>query len=165
MIRTAPLGMLVAVLAIGGWSALPANPDACKLISVNDATAVIGPPLSMTHTESNASFSSCQYSRPGQGPSAMPNHVEIHYWVMADVPTAQAKFQKVVRPGGPTPMAGTTITAVPKLGDEADIKRTPMMELNSIEFRRGVAIVTIGVSPLVDDSLLKAAAMKAMSRL
>jgi hypothetical protein len=90
------------------------------------------------------------------------NHVEIHYWLMTDLPSAQAKFQKVVHPG---PMAGTTITAVPKLGDEAYIKRTPDLTVNSIEFRRGVAIVSIGVSPIVNDTLLKTAAVKAMSRL
>jgi hypothetical protein len=55
--------------------------------------------------------------------------------------------------------------AVPGLGDEADIKRTPSLKVNSIEFRRGAAIVTIGVSPVVSDSLLKSAAVKALGLL
>ena len=88
--------------------------------------------------------------------------MEIHYWAMSDVPTAQAKFQKVVHPG---PMAGTTVTSVSGLGDQADVKRTPSYQMNSIEFRRGVSIVSIGVNPLVSDSALIAAGKKALSRL
>ena len=92
----------------------------------------------------------------------MPPSVEIHYFLLADVPTAQAKFQKVVHPGA---MAGTTITAVPGLGDEADIKRTPSYHHNSVEFRRGTAIVTISVGVIVSDSALIAAGKTALGRL
>jgi hypothetical protein len=158
---------LVAVTAastlIGGWSR-SLDPDACALISLNDALAIIGPPLGLNHTTSTTTFSNCIYNRPNKDPLAIPESVEIHYWLLADVPTAQAKFQRVVHPTATTG-PGTTMTSVPGLGDEADIKRTPGLKLNSIEFRRGAAIVTIGVSPIVSDSLLKAAAVKALGRL
>jgi len=54
------------------------------------------------------------------------------------------------------------VSAVPHLGDEADIKRTPNLKVTSMEFRRGAAIVTIGVSPIVSDSALMAAGRKAL---
>jgi hypothetical protein len=40
-----------------------------------------------------------------------------------------------------------------------------MYETNSVEFRRGASIVTIGVNPLVSDSALMTAGKKAFSRL
>ena len=52
-----------------------------------------------------------------------------------------------------------------RLGDEADIKRTPSYKVNSIEFRRGASVVSIAVNPLVSDSALMAAGQKALSRL
>ena len=163
-IRALTLGAVTAALALlGGWSQ-SMNPDACALISLSDALAIIGPPLGLNHTSLTATFSNCLYNRPNKDPLAIPESVEIHYWLFADVPTAQAKFQRVVHPT-PTTLPGTTITAVPSLGDEADIKRTPSLKVSSIEFRRGAAIVTIGVSPVVTDSLLKAAAVKALGRL
>jgi hypothetical protein len=156
------VGAVAASCLLVGWSSRQTAPDACKLLSLSDALAVIGPPLDLKHHESNGTFSTCVYSRPNQDPLNFPEHVEVHYYLMADAAAAQAKFQRVVHPG---PMAGTTITPVQHLGDEADIKRTPNYKTNSIEFRRGVAIVTIGVGPLVSDSVLKAAAATAASHL
>lgn len=163
MIRASIVSILAIGVAMAGWSSQPATLDACKLITLNDANAVVGPPLTLVHTVTEPAFSNCLYHRPGQDVEAMATFVEVHYWVMADVPAAKAKYQSVVHP---TPMAmpGTTITTVPQLGDEADIKRTPMAKICSIELRRGTAIVTIGTST-VEDSLLKAAAKKAISRL
>lgn len=163
MIRALTLGAVIALSAmVGGWSP-PSNPDACKLAALKDAEAIIGPPLATTHTESNATFSNCLYRRPGANPMAMTNNVEVHYCLLTDAAAAQAKFQRVLHPG---PLEqGTTISAVPELGDEADIKRTASYNLSSIEFRRGAAVVTLGVSPIVSDSLLKAAAVRALSHL
>jgi hypothetical protein len=163
MALTSQMG-LVAVLAwLGLWPLRTMDPNACSLLSAQDAAAIVGPPVAMTHTESNAAFSTCLYRRPGENPITTPgHHVEIHYWVFGNASDAQAKYQKVVHPGA---MMGTTVTAVPQIGDQADIKRTPSYQLNSIEFVKGTAVVSIGVSPLVDDSLLKAAARKAITHL
>ena len=162
MTRTVRMGAFAVALVVGGSTGWRMIPDACTLLSVQEAIAIIGPPLALGHHESNATFSTCVYSRASASPGVLPNDVEIHYWAMSDVPTAQAKFQKVVHPG---PMAGTTVTSVSGLGDEADVKRTPSYQMNSIEFRRGVSIVSIGVNPLVSDSALIAAGKKALSRL
>jgi hypothetical protein len=154
------VGAVAASCLLVGWSSQPTTPDACQVLSLKDALAVIGPPLDLKPHESNAIFSTCVYSRPNQDPLAISEHVEIHYWLLADAAAAKDKYQRVVHPG---PMAGTTVTPVSNLGDEADIKRTPSSKVNSIEFRRGVAIVTIGVSPLVSDSALKVAANTAVT--
>jgi hypothetical protein len=163
MIRASTVGALAIALAMGGWSSQPATPDACKLITLNDANAVVGPPLMLAHTVTDPGFSNCVYHRPGHDLAALATFVEVHYWVMPDVPAAKTKFQSVVHPT-PQSFPGQTIAPVPGLADEADIKRTPAAKTCSIEFRRGVAIVTIGTST-VEDSLLKAAAVKAISRL
>ena len=155
-------GTITAVSLLMGWSARHADPDACKLLSVAEASALNGSSLTQSHTSSNAGFSTCVYALPNENLLNGMVDVEIHYWLLADVPSAQAKFQRVVHPG---PMTGTTVTAVPGLGDEADIKRTVSFKLNSVEFRRGTAIVTIGVSPLVSDSALLGAGKMALSRL
>jgi hypothetical protein len=162
MARLLSGGIVAVASVLVGWSALRTNPDARKLLSAQDAQTLVGPPLALTHNESNATFSTCVYSRPNQNPLAVPEHVEIHYWLLTDSAAAQARFQRIVHPG---PMAGTTVTAVSQLGDEADIKRTPNLKVNSIEFRRGAAVVTIGVNPIVSDSALKAAGRTALSRL
>jgi hypothetical protein len=153
--------VVVLVVVLTGAS-VSANPDACKLLSLSDATAIIGPPLTQKPPQSSAAFATCIYQQTGAPLGSLPPHVEIHYWVLSDVPTAQAKFQKVVHPG---PMAGTTITTVTGLGDEADVKRTVVSNVNSIEFRSGTAVVTIGVSPVVSDSALISAGRKALNRL
>lgn len=162
MARALRVGAVAGASLLVGWSALRTNPDACKLLSLEEATALVGSPVALKHTESSSSFSTCNYSAPSQNPLAISNHAEIHYWLLPDVDAAKAKFQKVVHPG---PMEGTTITPVPKLGDEGDIKRTPNLNVNSVEFRRGTAIVTIGVSPIVSDTALISAGKKALSRL
>jgi hypothetical protein len=115
LIRGLGVGTLIAGSFLGRGPRVWTDPDACKLLSVAEASALSGSTLVMTHTESNSTFSTCAYRVPSQGPLA--NHVEIHYWVLADATAAQARFQRVVHPG---PMAGTTVTAVQKLGDEAD---------------------------------------------
>jgi hypothetical protein len=166
MTRALSVGTVAVATLLAGWSTVRTNPDACKLLSAAEAAAIVGPPLAVTHNASNATFSSCVYGRPNQNPAEIlqkiPESVEIHYYQLADAAAAQTRFPRIVRPG---PMAGTTITAVPHLGDEADIKRTPTLGVNSVEFRRGAAIVTIGVSPLVSDSALIGAGRKALGRL
>jgi hypothetical protein len=160
MVRTLCVGIVAVPTLLIGRSMLRTNPDACKLLSAQEAAALIGPPLALKHTESNATFSTCAYGRSQNPPTF--DHVEVHYWLLADASAAQAKFQRVVHPG---PMEGTTITTISRFGDEADIKRTPNLKVNSIEFRRGAAIVTIGVSPIVSDSALMAAGRMALNRL
>lgn len=166
MVRALSVGFVGVASVLVGRPTLGTNPDACKLLSAQEAQLLVGPPLALSHTESNATFSTCVYGRPNQNPAEIlqkvPDHVEIHYYLLADASAAQARFQRVVHPG---PMAGTTLTAVSHLGDEADIKRTPNLNVNSVEFRRGVAVVSIGVSPLVSDSALIAAGRKALSHL
>jgi hypothetical protein len=161
MVRTLCVGMVAVPTLLIGRSTLRTNPDACKLLSAQEAAALIGPPLVVKHTESNTTFSTCAYGRSNQNPPTF-DHVEVHYYLLADASAAQAKFQRVVHPG---PMEGTTITTISQFGDEADIKRTPNLKVNSIEFRRGAAIVTIGVSPIVSDSALMAAGRTALNRL
>jgi len=162
MARALSVGTVAVASLLVGWSTQRTDPDACKLLSTKEASALIGLSLTVTHHESSATFSTCVYRQPTENPLVDPQHVEIHYYLLADAAAAQARFQRVVHPG---PMAGTTVTAVPHLGEEADIKRTPDLKVNSIEFRHGAAIVTIGVSPLVSDSALLAVGGKALSRL
>ena len=163
MIRASTLATLAIAVAICGWSSQPATRDACKLMTMSDASAVVGPPLTLEHTVTEPAFSNWVYHRPGNDLTAMATFVEVHYWVMPDVASAKTKYQQVVHPGR-MPMTGVTITTVPQLADEADIKASPMAKVTGIEFRRGTAVVTI-TSSTVPDSVLKAAAVRAISRL
>jgi hypothetical protein len=162
MVRALSVGTVIVGVFLVGWSRPWTQTDACTLLTPVEASALQGSALVLNHTESNSAFSTCIYAPSKDPGSPWAKHVEIHYWVFADVTAAQAKFQRVVHPG---PMAGTTVTAVQQLGDEGDIKRTPSYTTNSVEFRRGTSIVTIGVNPIVSDSALLTAARKALSRL
>jgi len=150
VVRTLCVSIVAVPSLLIGRSTPWTNPDACKLLSAQEAAALIGPPLVLNHTESNTTFSTCAYHRPNQNPPTF-DHVEVHYYLLADASAAQAKFQRVVHPG---PMEGTTITTIPHFGDEADIKRTPNLKVNSIEFQNSAQ------PPLIERALSQRATIR-----
>lgn len=166
MMQSVAVGALVAVALVGSWTRTEAQTlDACKLMSPAEASQLAGRPLTFKRKEANATFATCVYEGAMQNPMDIPPiHVEITYGSWPDAGTAHTRFQARVQPGG-RPMQNSTVTPVAHLGDEAAIKRTPDLQINSIDVRKGTAVVSFGVKPLVSDSALTAAARTALSRL
>ncbi|GEM_PF-6665319 len=165
-----PAAALVAVFLLVGASPVRTRVDAptldaCKLLSEAEASTLAGVPLAFKRREANATAATCVYEKPGSDPLEIPkNHVEIGYYLSTDAAAAHANFLRRVHPG-PKPMYNTTITTVSGIGDEAAIKRTPSFHINSMDLRRGTAVVSLGVSPIVGDEAFKAAARKVLARL
>lgn len=164
--QTLVVGAPVAVALLGFVTTVEAQTlDACKLVSAAEASQLDGHQLSLKRHEANATFATCVYEGAKQNPMDIPPvHVEISYGSWPDAGTAHTRFQARVQPGG-RPMQNTTVNPVAHLGDEAAIKRTPSLQINSIDVRKGNAVVSLGVKPLVSDSALAAVARTALSRL
>jgi hypothetical protein len=161
MIRTLSLVSAAALAASGGPGART-NPDACKLFSAPEASKLAGATLTLTHREANATIATCAYGT--SDPRSMIPSVQVSYGDWPDANTAHTRFLKRVQPGA-TQSPLSTVTSVPKLGDEATIKQTPKLSVSSIDVRQGTLVVSLGVMPVVSDSVLEAAARTALSRL
>lgn len=161
MIRTLSVGAVAALTVVAG-SGAGTNPDACKLFSVAEASKVVGAQLTLRHQEANTTFATCAYGMPS--PTTFLPSVEVSYGDWPDVTTAHTRFLKRVQPGA-TQSPYSTVTNVPQLGDEATIKQSPKLSVSSIDVRQGTRVVSFGMMPVVSDSVLKAAAKTALSRL
>jgi len=133
--------------------------DACKLLTVQDATTLAGAPMA---AGAGSGPIDCHYAGPG-GPAV--SGVEITVRVDADAGTAHSEFPRWVQPiPGNTP--GFTVTPVANLADEASETHTDVgtTHIAGIFFRRGAVLVKIGSYPPASDAALRAAATTVIGR-
>jgi len=156
MIRSALTLCATTALAMAGPPQRPSIPDACQLLTAQDASRLAGVPV--TPSRHSAAFN-CTYQGAG-GPAS--NGVEITWREFADAAAAHAAFPRWVLPS-PRPTPGLTTTPVSGIGDEATVVHNPIT--SGIFFRRGALLVKIGTHPPAADAALKTAARAVLGRL
>jgi hypothetical protein len=141
----------------------PVNPttlDACKLLTVQDATTLAGTPMT---AGTGSGPIDCHYAGPG-GPAVSGTEITVR--VDADAGSAHSEFPRWVQPV-PGNLPGFTVTPVANLADEASETHTDLgtTHISGIFFRRGAVLVKIGSYPPASDAALRAAATVVLGRL
>lgn len=153
--------LIIAAVALAWVVARPMfTPDACQLLSAQDASQLAG--FAVSRAEHSGGIN-CRYNKPG-GPMSFDG-VEITVRQEGSSEAAHARFPRWVVPVPPLPK-DMTVTPVTGVGDEATITHTPAaVGISGIYFRRGSVLVKIGVHPPPSDAAMTAAGKIAVSRL
>lgn len=167
MIRALLATAATTASAIVATVVVSSIPDACQLLTVQEAAKLAGYPVSQSHDAHFPTLGSCVYNRVGEKvdifKDPIPSGVEIHYSVFSDAAAAHGKFPHW---GSAAGAPATTVIPVPNLGDEAFITHGPSnAEISGVQFRHNAVLLSIGVHPPVSDAALKAAAATMLSRL
>jgi hypothetical protein len=131
--------------------------DPCALLTVQDASKLVGKPVKRTPLTGVAGVLACKYAAGTSGGA------QITVKVDTDATTAHDEFSAWVQPI-PGFAPGLTVTSVPNLGNEASSTRNRNVN-DGIYVRRGATLVKIGAYPAVGDAALLAAAKTALARL
>ena len=131
--------------------------DPCTLLTMQDASKLIGKAVKRKPVTGTAGTTACEYAAGTAGGA------EITLKVDTDARHAHDDFSSWVQPI-PGVAAGLTVTSVPNLGNEASSTHNRIVN-DGIYFRRGATLVKIGAFPAVPDAALLAAARIALARL
>jgi hypothetical protein len=134
-------------------------PQPCTLLTQQDASTLMGFPVALDAELTEKG--SCAYNTPAAGPLELPKGVELHLIEMPSASAAHARYPSFL-----SAARTVTVTPAPGVGDEANYRRSPAsVDINSIVFRKGAVLISIGTHPIVSDAALKIAANKMITRL
>jgi len=162
MIRLGLIGCATFASAVALGAVHPSVPNACLLLSAQDAATLAGFPV--TRDPHDEGSGGCLYNRTGAS-DLSSDAVEVTVKAYANGPTAHAAFPGWVNPF-PKPNPIMVYTPLSGVGDEATLIHVkPGPGIAAINFRSGAVLVKVGVFPPVSDSALSVAAKTIISRL
>jgi len=144
------------VLAAGALSAtaLQRMPPRCQLLTVSEASKLLGMPVVVDPPCSAGVYHATNFS------VEHPNAVEINLKVLPSASAAHAYFPQWLL------AAHSTVIPVKNVGEEAALKHPPPgLDISGINFRTGAVVASIGTVPGVSDSALITAARLVVSRI
>jgi len=156
--RMMGLAVAVALSVIAARAPLESTPPACKLLSAQEASKLMGVPVAVNADDMARGDFNCRYN---PSPTSF-NGVEITYRSFSDGQAAHAFFPRWVIPVPPKP-ADMILIQVQGVGDEATITHGKIA--NSIHFRRGAVLVKMGTVPGASDTALVTAGKTMAGRL
>ena len=161
MMRLSAITLASLALVAGSLAFHRAVPNACTLLTAQDATTLGGFAVTL---DSNSAGGNCQYKRTGASPFN-GDGVEVTVRGYSDGPSAHAAFPAWANPSG-KPNPHIIYIPITGLGDEATLKHiVPPPGITAVDFRKGAVLVKIGVYPPASDSALTTAARTMMGRM
>jgi hypothetical protein len=156
--RMMGLAVAVGLSVIAARAPLEFVPPACKLLTAQEASKLMGVPVAVNADDQARGDFNCRYN---PSPTSFDG-VEITYRVFPDGNAAHAFFPRWVIPVPPKP-ADMIVTPVQGVGDEATITHGKIA--NSIHFRHGAVLVKMGTHPGASDTALVTAGKTMAGRL